>query len=482
MLSVEDKIGEYHLVEYIDSGAFGEVWKAEKRTSTGIFPFAMKFFLPKSEKDKEKVNKKVRKEVATSLKLYGTPHIVSIVEADMFKNYVYIVSEFADGGSLGKWLKFNSGKAPSYTQAVEITIEILWGLESMHEKGIVHRDLKPDNVLLKNGFFCLADFGISREIKTHSKATQTAGTYQYMSPEAFESHVSVHTDIWAVGVILQELLTGRLPFPYEDLPPLVHAILYTEPEPMPDDVPMPLHNIVRKALSKDRESRFSSARAMRESLRDYLRTHILKDLETQERLQEYKKIASELREQLDELEKIISELERRDSISEADTIDDDENSKTAAPNVTPALIHEGFLQADDFYKNGYLYYVKGDYDLAINEYNQAIKLNSNYGKAYFKRGLAHHKKNNFVQAIKDYDKAIELKPEYIDAYYNRGNAFCSKKNYAQAVEDFNKVLELQPKNALAYKNRSTAYDKIGEIEKAQADLEEYYRLIQKTKL
>jgi serine/threonine protein kinase len=474
MLNVDDKIGEYVLVEYIDSGGFGEVWKAEKK-GLDTFEFALKFFRPKNE---EGVNlEKVKKEVLTSKTLRGAPHIVSIIEAGMFKNYIYIVSEFAEGGSLGSWLKANGGKAPSYDAAVEIAIEILRGLESMHKQGIVHRDLKPDNILIKNGFFCLADFGISREIKTNSKATKTAGTYEYMSPEAFESHVSIHTDIWAVGVILQELLTGKLPYPQE-FPAIVYAIMHAEPEPMPDDVPKPLREIVEKALRRDRNKRFKSAKSMREALRDFLRPTVEDDIDAQNELEEYKTTVSELKKQLEEAQKIIEESEKRRQEQEVKQASETERKPRNAEHQ-PAIMHEGYLKADEFYKAGYRHFVSGEYDLAIKNYNEAIGLNANYSKAYNKRGMAHHKKNNFVQAIRDFDKAIEINPTYMEAYNNRGNSYCSKKNYELAVKDFNKALELNPKNATAYKNRATAYDKMGDIEKAEADLKEYQKLTQK---
>ncbi len=192
--------------------------------------------------------------------------------ANKFENYVFIVSEFAEGGSLEKWLKAHNGKANSHEEAVAITRQILQGLEGMHGEGFVHRDLKPANVLLKRGAFYLADFGISRQMKTHSKTNSTAGTYEFMPPEAFEKSPSVtpQTDIWAVGAILQVLLTGQLPFPQDEIPSLITAILYNEPEPLPESLPFALREIVKKSLQKKREDRFQSATEMREVLRNAL--------------------------------------------------------------------------------------------------------------------------------------------------------------------------------------------------------------------
>jgi serine/threonine protein kinase len=260
MLRKGEKIGEYVLLDKVGSGGFGDVWKAEKRTRVDINHFALKFFRPKDDNfDFDKISK----EVSVWKQLRGLPHIISVIELDQFDDYIYVVSDFADGGSLERWLNKN-GKASSADEAVKITLEILTGLDRLHQKGFVHRDIKPDNILITNGSHCLADFGISREIKSHSKATSTAGTLEYMPPEAFAKNASItkQTDIWAVGVILQRLLTGKLPYPQDDQPSLIAAILYSDAEKMPDSVPQAFHPIVEKALQKKREDRFPTAIAM----------------------------------------------------------------------------------------------------------------------------------------------------------------------------------------------------------------------------
>lgn len=268
MLEKNKKVGEYTLLEKLGAGNFGEVWKAEKRTELSVSYFALKFFRPKDDDSIDLAI--VKKEVQTWQSLNGLQNVISVIEANKFENYVYIVSEFAEGGSLEKWLKDNGGKARSYEEAVAFTRQILQGLEGMHGEGFVHRDLKPANVLLKRKIFHLADFGISRQMKTHSKTNSTAGTYEFMPPEAFDKKpsVSVHTDIWAVGAILQKLLTGQLPFPQDETPSLIAAILMSEPEPLPEPIPQKLREIVGKALQKKREDRFQSANEMHEALRD----------------------------------------------------------------------------------------------------------------------------------------------------------------------------------------------------------------------
>ena len=129
MLEKGKKVSEYILLEKLGSGGFGDVWKAEKRTVLDSNFFALKFFRPK----KDGVDfDKIGKELAVWKQLRGLPHIISVIELDRFEDYVYVVSDFADGGSLESWLKAKPfGRASSETEAVRIALEILIGLENL---------------------------------------------------------------------------------------------------------------------------------------------------------------------------------------------------------------------------------------------------------------------------------------------------------------------------------------------------------------
>lgn len=263
MLEAGKKIGSYILVRKLGAGGFGEVWQAEKHTKLSVNNFALKFFRPKEE-DKLTLDKEKR-EIGIWQKVSGMPNIISIIEADEFEEYIYVVSEFADGGSLENQM---TGNPFPIEKAVTIIMEILSGLNSLHQMAFVHRDVKPANILIRRGVYCLADFGISREMKAHSKSTQTAGTYEYMSPESFENRpVTIHSDLWAVGVIMQQLLTGSPPFPQKEIPSLIYSILNREPEEMPPSIPAELRDIVKKSLEKNPQNRFSSAAEMLSALK-----------------------------------------------------------------------------------------------------------------------------------------------------------------------------------------------------------------------
>ncbi len=106
----------------------------------------------------------------------------------------------------------------SVERAIETTVKILDGLEFLHSRNIIHRDLKPANILLQGDTPRLADFGISRALRTtaSSQSSNVSGTFAYMSPEGFDGKRSVQTDVWSVGVNLYQFLTGTLPFPQKE--------------------------------------------------------------------------------------------------------------------------------------------------------------------------------------------------------------------------------------------------------------------------
>jgi serine/threonine protein kinase len=262
MPKANDKIGPYTLISKLGRGAFGVVWLAEKR---GLITTRFALKLPNEE---EVDLAAVEKEASVWLHAGGHPNVLPIIEADVYDEQVIIVSEYAPDGSLSKWLGKHGGKAPRIEDAVMMTEGILAGLEHLHERGIIHRDLKPDNILLQRETPRLADFGIARILKTTSKSTTATGTPAYMPPEAFDGKRSEQTDIWSVGVIFYQLLSGRLPFPQSEFTSLVGAILTKEPKRLPDSIPEPIRNVIDQALKKNQTERFGSASEMRQALRD----------------------------------------------------------------------------------------------------------------------------------------------------------------------------------------------------------------------
>lgn len=264
MLRAGDQLGPYTLISKLGRGAFGTVWLSERRSTIVTTTAALKIPL-----DDDIQLETVRQEAALWVRASGHPNVLPIIEANVYDEQVVIVSEYAPDGSLDSWLKQQGGRAPSVESAVEVILGVLAGLEHLHKREIIHRDLKPANILFQGTTPRLSDFGISRVLRSTSQSSMVAGTPSYMAPEAFSGKRSEQTDVWAVGVLLYQMLQGELPFPQEDPPSLMYAILSQEPEALPVNIPQKLRLIVSKTLQKDPGQRYQSAPEMRRALRAF---------------------------------------------------------------------------------------------------------------------------------------------------------------------------------------------------------------------
>ncbi|MBI4851496.1 MAG: protein kinase [Acidobacteria bacterium] len=265
MLQAGEQIGPYTLVRQLGRGAFGLVWLAERRGAFATTQVALKLAL-----DDEPNLAALAQESQLWAKLGVHNNVLPIIEADKYGDYMVLVSEYAPDGSLDGWLKKHKGAAPSLESAIAMTIGILNGLEHLHSKKIIHRDLKPANILLQNETPRLADFGLARVLKSTMQSTGVAGTPAYMAPEVFSGERFVQSDLWSVGVILYQLLSGRLPFPQTDVMALLGAIVHRNPDPLPNYVPSELVQIIAYALQKNINKRFQSASEMRNALQQVI--------------------------------------------------------------------------------------------------------------------------------------------------------------------------------------------------------------------
>jgi predicted ATPase len=260
-----DTIGPYTLLRILGRGGFGQVWLAERASTLLTTQVALKIPL-----DSAAELDAVRAEAKLWLQASGHPNIVPVLDAEVYAGQVVIASEYAAGGTLHDWMATHSGMAPSLDAALTVTGGILAGLDYLHRAGITHRDLKPENVLLQDGIPRLTDFGLARVLKTDGRSSNISGTPRYMAPEAFSGAYSVASDLWSVGVLLHELLSGSHPFPAHDIMGLIAAIQGLEPAQLPETAPERLRAIVARLLAKAPEDRYASGSEVRELLRNCL--------------------------------------------------------------------------------------------------------------------------------------------------------------------------------------------------------------------
>jgi serine/threonine protein kinase len=270
--------GRYQLASPIGEGAMGAVWRAEDQTLRR--QVAIKFLFVKAARDPQVMVDQFLREARIAASVQHR-NVIQTVDFGTFGDYQpFMVMELLNGESLGDRL---AREPPlSREQVIHIVSLTLRGLSAVHDTGIVHRDLKPHNVFLQRDadavYPKILDFGISRSVQQGARpsaiATQEGmivGTPDYMSPEQArgEADIDKRSDIYSMGVMLYEALTGQLPFSSETVGGLIVQIMTCEPPPMievANDVSQALSDLVAQAMSKDRDQRFPDARAMRRAL------------------------------------------------------------------------------------------------------------------------------------------------------------------------------------------------------------------------
>lgn len=254
--------GRYELLEKIGDGGMAVVYKAKCRLLNRYV--AVKILKPEFVND-VKFLENFRKESHAAASL-SHPNIVNVYDVGREGNINYIVMELVTGQPLSELIK---EEAPiDYKRAVDLTRQIASGLSVAHKHNIIHRDVKPHNILItEDGVAKITDFGIAKAVKTTTIVDQTAeaimGSVHYFSPEqARGGYVDEKSDIYSLGIVMYEMLTGRVPFDGEN--PVNVALKHINEEIVPPSklvmgIPPRIEQIVMKATSKLPTSRFSSA-------------------------------------------------------------------------------------------------------------------------------------------------------------------------------------------------------------------------------
>lgn len=262
------KILQYNVIELIGAGGMGEVYLAEDtRLKRRI---ALKI-LPSSLSENKRFVQRFEREACAASAL-NHPNILTVHEIGEKDGINFIASELVKGETLRE--RLNSGKGLELSETLSIVLQVAAALRAAHESDIIHRDIKPENIMVRDdGLVKVLDFGLAKltgSNKTVDSDEETVmntvpgmimGTAAYMSPEqARGRETDARTDIWSVGVVLYEMLTGSLPFAGETASDTMASILMAEPPPIGPQIPAELTGILKKALQKDAGDRYQKVK------------------------------------------------------------------------------------------------------------------------------------------------------------------------------------------------------------------------------
>ena len=270
--------GLYEVKELIGSGGMANVYKAVMLGRNGPVPagtvVAVKVLRQEYTHDPELVRR--FKNESKAISLLNHPNIVKVYDVSVNDQLQYIVMEYVDGMTLREYLNERGGKLTS-RETVHFISQILKALEHAHANGVVHRDIKPQNImLLDNGQLRMMDFGIARISRAENQllSGKTMGSVHYISPEqAKGDETDCTSDIYSVGVMMYEMLSGHLPFDADDMVEVAIKQISDKPKSLHEiapEVPNALVEITEKAMAKLPQNRYASAREMLDALDAYV--------------------------------------------------------------------------------------------------------------------------------------------------------------------------------------------------------------------
>lgn len=268
---VIEKLGRYVIVEEIGQGAMGVVYKAVDPLIDRTV--AIKTInLDLSKEELANFEKRFQREVQSAGKL-NHPNIVTVYDVGRTEGVAYMAMEFLEGKELREIL--DSGVVLPIEKIAHIASQVAEGLAFAHEHGIVHRDVKPANVMvMKNGLIKITDFGIAQmSSASRTVAGMVMGSPKYMSPEQVVGQaVDGRSDIFALGVVIYEMLTGKTPFAGDNISAIMYQILNDDPAPpknLNQNIPDSINYIVLKALAKHPDKRYQNAKELARDIKRY---------------------------------------------------------------------------------------------------------------------------------------------------------------------------------------------------------------------
>jgi len=459
------RIAGRYLVHQALVGGMGEVYLCLDEQPP-IEPIALKTFQGGSP-DLVDIFKK---EVENWIALEKHPNIVRCFWMQQLDNIPFmglewVANEEGKDADLRSWLR--SGPL-NLTLALKFIIDIVRGLQHAQQKlpGIIHRDLKPDNVLVNQGRQAkITDFGLATvaqianlEIAADDEIAvgqsryvgNIVGTPAYMAPEQWRGEnvkmLDFRTDLYAVGNILYELLTGQRPYEGRTVSELRAQHLEAPLPALDGNFPPAVQDIIATCLAKRREDRYERIEILLDELSQLYEAH------SGEHLKPINTVAFTAVDYTNR-GNTLKALGRRE-----EALRDFDQAIALDPALAPTYYNRGNTLAD-----------MGRREEALRDYDQAIALDPTYALVYSNRGTTLDALGRRKEALRDYDQAITLDPADALAYSNRGAALAALERHEEALRDYDQAITLDPADALAYSNRGATLAALERYEEALID-------------
>lgn len=437
--------GKYLLQEFIDEGSFGTVWKALNFEDNEIV--ALK--IPKNQERGDNT-------LAEGKEFIGSCHknIVKIKWMDRIDGLFVIEMEYFKGHKLSDELCESGFTSPrTFEEIYNLFLQILDGVEYIHSKNICHGDIKPQNILTDGKVAKITDFGTSKLIEDlFIKTIDGGGTWAYMAPEVAGSNQRyLNSDIYALGVLLYKLLTGRTP--HETANQLINNVPYPKPREINENIPLVVESVILKLLKRDPSERYQSVNEVKNDLKDIFNEDNSKVI--------YSSKFKSLSRNTDWLENVIG-LYKEKNFREAELILKNEYDN-------------GNTSQDIMYHIAYTYFRQ---DRLFDSLETIEKINSNsvedIRRENFKEDLIYLKARVLFE-LKRYEESIEhFKELYnknkqnLDYRYKLACAYGLNNEQEKAINILERINKETPGMLYIVKKLGHAYDQIKEYKKARA--------------
>lgn len=469
-------IGRYHIIEELGRGGMGVVYHGHDPLLNR--PVAIKI-LSQALTGNPEAKERFLREAQGSARL-NHPNIVAIYDISEHEGIYYLVFEFIKGMDLDGVLETHKGPM-DINKALELFVPLAHALDYAHQHGIVHRDVKPGNVMVtEDGKVKVADFGIAwvEMSQTLTQPGQMIGSCFYFSPEqARGEKVDRRADLYSLGIVLYQMLAGRVPYLADNLPAVIQQHLTAEPKPLREfnrRIPAHIEEAVLKSMAKDPADRFQSVGEMVKALQtegDTASADLYKTNISPSEAALHNILGNNYYKQ-GKLDLAIMEWRKATVLDPYNALTHN-NLGTALDGLgkLPEAVEEYNkavkLNPNNFvahYNMGSAYYRQGQIPQSIEEYRKVTVLNPKFAPAYYNLGNGLFQQEKTDAAIDEWQKALMLNPQFAEVHYNLGNAFHSKGRKEEAMKHWEKAIELDPQFAVALYN-------IGSIKMEQGDVE-----------